>query len=146
MTSGMMTAQSDLVGDMLLGEPEIIQLRGHDIKIWVKHIIIEGQHFHRAFIATPALYKLRASNWRAVQKLGEIFRLTGLLTGVNLNCYLPEKAQVFARLFRQIQLEREYRDTPLWKVETLDPLTRHWVFCKGFQKDDDLINLEKLTN
>jgi hypothetical protein len=62
-----------------------------------------------------------------------------------LVCYLPEKAQVFARLFREVQHERDYRDTPLWKVDTLDPLIRHWLFRKGFQKDDDLITLDKLV-
>ena len=139
------TAQSELVEDMLLGEPEIIQLRDHDINIWIKPIIIEGQYYYRAFIATPEIYKLRGSHWRTIQKFGEVFRLAGLLTGVNLDCYLLEKAKVFARLFRQVQLERDYRDTPLWKVNTLDPLIRHWLFCKGFQKDDDLINLEKLV-
>lgn len=139
------TPQSELVEDMLLGEPEIIQLRDHDINIWIKPTIIEGQYYYRAFIATPEIYKLRGSHWRTIQKFGEVFRLVGLLTGVNLDCYLLEKAKVFARLFRQVQLERDYRDTPLWKVDTLNPLIRHWLFCKGFQKDDDLINLEKLV-
>lgn len=32
--------------------------------------------------------------------IGENF--TELLTSINLNCYLPEKAQAFARLFEQV--------------------------------------------
>lgn len=130
---------------MRLGEPESIRLRGHDIKIWIQSTTIDRQCFHRVFIATPALHKLRDSNWRAVQELGEILRLTSLFTGVNLDCYLPEKAQVFAHLFRQVQLERDYCDGSLWKVDTLNQLLMHWLACKGFQKDDDLIILEKLA-
>src|SRR5436190_13698765 len=43
------TPQSELVEDLCLSEPETIQLRGHDINIWIKPTIIEGQYIHRAF-------------------------------------------------------------------------------------------------
>ena len=86
------TPQGELVEDLCLGEPETIQLRDHNINIWIKPTIIEEQYFHQAFITTPAFHKLRDSHWQAVQKFGEIFRLTKLLTGVNIDCYLPEKA------------------------------------------------------
>jgi hypothetical protein len=138
-------AQSGLVKDLLLGKPETIQLRGHDIKIWIKSIIIEKQQFHRAFIAAPALHKLRGSHWQAVQKFIEVFRLTKLLTGVSLDCTLPERAQVYARIFQQARLERDYPDTPLWEVDTLNPLIRSWLFNRGFENDADIEKLAKLA-
>jgi hypothetical protein len=139
------TPQSEIVEDLSLGKPETIQLRGYDIEVWIKSTIIEGQHFHRAFIATPALHKLRGVYWKALQQFGEIFRLVKLLTNVNLQCYLPERAGVYARIFHQTQLERDFPEMPHWKVDTLDPLIKHWLFCKGFEEDGDLVNLEKLS-
>ena len=56
--------QNELVKDLLLGNSEVIQLRGQNIDIWIKHTIIEEQNYYRAYIVTPDIYKLRSSNWQ----------------------------------------------------------------------------------
>jgi hypothetical protein len=96
------------------------------------------------YLLTAPLGRIAGSE-RFHRQVSKILRLAGFLTDTDLDLYF-EEYQVSGRVFRQRMLERDFPNgTPLIAVTNLDPVIRHFLCCKGFTDDIDLIRLEKIA-
>ncbi|KAH8881996.1 hypothetical protein GQ53DRAFT_831945 [Thozetella sp. PMI_491] len=129
-------------GKELSGQHEIT-LRGLTHYVW---IFSKGKKIAKVVIASPepaVLSCLRDATLSRV--VTDVFGFTKALTNVlNLNNAFLENDKFYTALYRQRALEKVGEVAPMtW--QTINTLSRDWLYRHGFVDDDDIRKIEEIA-
>lgn len=140
-------SEQAITTSLSLTEPQVLQLRGQVVRIWVRDRTIQKHMPCQTLVSMPEPFAIgMRDQWSEIHKFGEVLKLASVLTSLHLDCHFFERNLAFTRVYRQAALEKLHRSAvKKMVVENLDAGLRAFLFRKGFESEDDLKELEQIS-